>query len=111
VIHLTQTTRIFLSTRPIDFRKQIDGIVAHCNNELRHNPRSGALFVFMNRARTMLRVLHYDGSGYWLATKRLSQGHFPALPKAEQPLSAMASSRLMTIIKSNACEDIRYSVD
>jgi hypothetical protein len=37
---------------------------------------NAALFVFVNRPRTMLRILHYDGTGYWLATKRLSQSQW-----------------------------------
>ena len=111
MIHLTHSTRIFLATRPIDFRKQIDGVAAYCKNELQHNPRSGALFVFMNRARTMLRILHHDGSGYWLATKRLSQGHFPAFQNAGKPLTAIESARLMVLIKSTTCEAVQSSVN
>jgi transposase len=111
VIHLTHRTRIFLAANPIDFRKQIDGVVAYCKNELQNNPRNGALFVFVNRARTMLRILHFDGTGYWLATKRLSQGHFPAFPVAEHPLTAMESACLMSLIKSAACEAVQLPVD
>jgi transposase len=39
-------------------------------------PRSGTLFVFINRNKTMVRSLIYDGTGFWLMTKRLSKGRF-----------------------------------
>ena len=63
MIHLTEKTEIFLAINPVDFRKQIDGLVSLCRQHFDKNPRSGALYVFINRARTMIRVLHHDGSG------------------------------------------------
>ena len=82
MIQLHAQTRILLAIQPIDFRKGIDGFVAACQGVLESNPRDGQYFVFINRARTMVRLLHYDGNGYWLATKRLSKGHFPRWPNA-----------------------------
>ncbi len=111
MIHLTQTSRVFLATAPTDFRRQIDGLVAHCKHQLHHNPRDGALFVFINRARTMLRILHYDGSGYWLATKRLSKGRFPVSLGTESSLSAMEAAQMMSLIKSKGCEITRHRLD
>jgi hypothetical protein len=111
VIHLTQTTRIFLATAPVDFRRQIDGLVAYCKLQLHHDPRNGALFVFCNRGRNMLRILHYDGSGYWLATKRLSKGHFSISVGTSDSLSGIPAAQLMSLIKSNACEEALYRLD
>lgn len=105
MIHLTQQSKVFLAVNPIDFRKQIDGVVAYCTHQLKDNPRSGALFVFRNRTNTMLRILHYDGTGYWLATKRLSQGRYQGWPQTDQALSNVAASRLMRLIKSATCEE------
>ena len=74
MLHLTQETNIYLAVEPVDFRKQIDGLVSLCRSKLSFDSRSGQLFVFTNRARTMIRVLCYEENGYWLATKRLSRG-------------------------------------
>ena len=76
MIQLTPQSKILLATEPIDFRKGIDGIAAICSNEFKKDPSSGTLFVFINRARTQVRVLFYDGTGYWLMSKRLSQGRY-----------------------------------
>src|SRR4029453_9788573 len=56
--------------------KGIDGLAAVCRRVLGDNPLSGAVYVFRNRAGTALKILCYDGQGFWLCTKRLSQGCF-----------------------------------
>ena len=107
MIRLTAKTMIWMATQPVDFRKQIDGLVALSQHQLQQNPRSGALYVFINRPRTMIRILHYDGSGYWLATKRLSQGHYVNWPTVSSDLSEMEASLLMKLIRTgieNSCK-------
>jgi len=76
MLYLTADTKIYLASKPVDFRKQIDGLAAICEECLHQEPRSGNLFVFMNRVRTQIKVLCYEGNGYWLACKRLSRGRF-----------------------------------
>ncbi|MBL4868577.1 MAG: IS66 family insertion sequence element accessory protein TnpB [Pseudomonadales bacterium] len=107
MIHLTEKTEIFIATNPVDFRKQIDGLVSLCTEHLHKNTRNGALYVFINRANTMIRILHHDGSGYWLATKRLSQGRYQGWPKSKAPISSAAASRLRFLIKSNTCQSLK----
>lgn len=104
MIHLTQNATILVAVQPIDFRKQIDGVTSYCKHQLNDNPRNGAWFVFRNRNNTMIRLLHYDGSGYWLATKRLSQGRFQGWPAGDQACASLAAAELMRLIKSIACE-------
>ena len=76
MLQLTPQSRIFLATEPIDCRKGIDGLAAVCRQALGDNPLDGAVYVFRNRAGTTLKLLAYDGQGFWLCTKRLSQGRF-----------------------------------
>jgi transposase len=76
MLQLSHSMRIFVCKQFIDFRKGIDGMAAVCRNKLEADPLSGALFIFRNRSRTTLRILMYDGQGFWLCTKRLSQGKF-----------------------------------
>ena len=91
MLQLTPQSRIFVATQPVDFRKGIDGLAAVCRQALGDNPLEGAVYVFRNRAGTALKLLLYDGQGYWLMMKRLSQGHFtwwPTSADARVPLSA-----------------------
>jgi transposase len=53
-----------------------------CRDELKADPMTGALFVFRNRRATAMKVLVYDGQGFWLCQKRLSAGHFRWWPAA-----------------------------
>ena len=80
MLQLTPQSRIFLATQPVDFRKGIDGLGAVCRQRLGANPLEGAVYVFRNRSGTALKLLLYDGQGYWLMMKRLSQGRFTWWP-------------------------------
>ena len=67
MLQLTPQSRIFVATEPVDFRKGIDGLAAVCRQALGDNPLEGAVSVFRNRAGTALKLLLYDGQGYWLS--------------------------------------------
>ena len=56
-----------------------------CQEKLAEDPFSGCGFVFRSRRGTAIRLLSYDGQGYWLARKRLSQGRFAWWPEATGP--------------------------
>ena len=97
MIQLTATTPIRLAREPADFRLGIDGLVARCRG-LQQEPRSGTLYVFINRRATMIRILAYDHNGYVLMTKRLSQGRYGGWPRdgrAVGPLEAVELRRLL----------------
>jgi transposase len=81
MIQLTPQMRILLAVEPTDFRKGIDGLGRVCREALRADPLSGAVFVFRNRCAKALKVLVYDGQGFWLCQKRLSAGRFGWWPK------------------------------
>jgi len=82
MIQLTPQMRILLAVEPVDFRKGIDGLAACCRQALATDPLTGALVVFRNRSRRALKLLVYDGQGFWLCQKRLSQGRFVWWPEA-----------------------------
>ena len=98
MIQLTHQTRILLSIAPANFRSGIDGFVAICQNELLLDPRDHTVFVFINKARTMIRALSYDGSGYWLMTKRLSRGKFQGWPGGDSAVSDTTALQLRRIL-------------
>lgn len=76
MIQLTPHMRILLAVAPVDFRKGTDGLARLCREILRSDPLGGAMFCFRNRRGTTLRLLTYDGQGFWLCQKRLSTGKF-----------------------------------
>ena len=85
MLQLTPQRRIFLALPPVDCRKGSAGLAAVCRQMLGDNPLGGAVYVFRNRTGTTLKLLAYDGQGFWLCTKRLSQGRFHWWPTAATP--------------------------
>jgi transposase len=99
MIPLTTCTPILLATQPADFRKGIDGFIALCQQTLEQAPRSGVVFVFINRNKTMIRALHYDGTGFWLMTKRLSKGRFQGWPTQGALSHSVAAKQLIVLLR------------
>lgn len=84
MIQLTPHMRILLAVAPADFRNGTDGLARLCREVLDADPQGGAVFCFRNRRGTSVRLLTYDGQGFWLAQKRLSAGKFKWWPKSGQ---------------------------
>jgi transposase len=82
VIQVTAQTRILVAVEPPDFRCGIDGLAKVCRAQLRADPFGGAVFVFRNRRSTSVKLLAYDGQGFWLCQKRLSTGRFRFWPSS-----------------------------
>lgn len=80
MIQITPQRRILVAVEAVDGRKGIDSLAALCRQKLAADPFSGCVFVFRSRSATAIKVLVYDGQGFWLATKRLSKGCFPWWP-------------------------------
>ncbi len=81
MIQISPQMRILVAVDPVDFRKGIDGFAGICRRVLKSDPFSGYLFVFRNRRGTAVKILVYDGQGYWLCQKRLSSGRFHWWPE------------------------------
>lgn len=87
MIQITPQMRILVAVQTVDFRKGIDGLAALCRQVLASDPLSGILFVFCSRRRHAIKCLTYDGQGFWICQKRLSQGRFKAWPQADSGAS------------------------
>jgi transposase len=67
---------VMLACGSHDMRKSINGLAAIVEGSFKLDPCAGALFVFCNRGRNILKILEFDGDGYWLHLKRLEAGRF-----------------------------------
>ena len=70
------SVRIFVALEPVDMRKQYDGLWSAAQEQLQEDPKRGAVFCFINKDRTRLKLLYWDGTGVWVLAKRLEQGRF-----------------------------------
>ena len=76
MIQVTSQMEIWMAVEAVDFRRGIDGLARLCREVLKADPFSGYLFVFRNKRGTSIKVICYDGQGFWLCQKRLSRGRF-----------------------------------
>ena len=81
MIQITPQMRVLVAIEAVDGRKGIDSLAALCRDRLQADPFSGCLFVFRSRSAAAIKILVYDGQGFWLATKRLSKGRFRWWPE------------------------------
>jgi transposase len=96
VIQVTPQMRILLAVEPVDFRKGIDGL-AGIVRRLDLDPMSGYLFVFVSRSGTSIKIVSYDGQGFWLCQKRLSRGRFRWWPK-EGAMTRLAADEFQALL-------------
>jgi len=91
--------KIYVAVQAVDMRKSFNGLWAAVSEQLREDPKSGAVFCFINKERTRLKLLYWDGTGVWVLAKRLEQGRFswPA-PGEKKPKLALAPEALALLI-------------
>ncbi len=90
--------RILVALEPVDGRKGIDSLVQLCREKFAADPFSGCLFIFRSRRATSLRVLMYDGQGFWLAQKRLSKGRFVYWPSGSGPTRTLQAYQAQLLL-------------
>ena len=84
MIQLAPQFRILVAIEAVDGRKGIDALAQLCREKLAADPFSGCIFIFRTRRGTAIKLLTYDGQGFWVATKRLSKGRFRWWPAGKE---------------------------
>jgi transposase len=110
MIQLTQHMRILVAIEPADFRKGIDGLAAVCRNHLQLDPFTGTVFVFRNRRATAIKILVYDGQGFWLCQKRLSKGRFAYWPVNPAERAEDLEAQQLTVLLSGGNPAMAHGV-
>ena len=104
MLQITPQMKVLVAIEPVDFRKGIDGLTAVCKSALEQDPFAGTVFVFRNRRATAIKVLVYDGQGFWLCQKRLSEGRFRWWPTSNttsgSATKALASHQLSVLFSA-----------
>lgn len=76
MLSFTGALKVYLAMQPQDMRKNFNGLSALVSDHLSMDPYQGALYVFTNRTHTRIKILFWDGTGLWVASKRLEKGRF-----------------------------------
>jgi transposase len=98
MLQITPHHKILLAIAPIDFRKGIDSLVAVCKKYFACDPMNGTVFVFTNRRRISVKLLVYDGNGFWLCQKRFSSGKLKWWPATQEQALHLQVSELHVIL-------------
>jgi len=100
MIQVTPQMRILVAVEAADFRKGIDGLARVCQDALKQDPFAGAVFVFRNRRATAVKVLVYDGQGFWLCHKRLSRSRFRWWPVSKTAAARTLEAHQLHVLLS-----------
>lgn len=73
---LTHSVRVCLAVSPVDLRKSFDTLAVVVSEELKEDPMSRTVFVFLNKRGDRVKMLYWDGTGLWILAKRLERGKF-----------------------------------
>ena len=108
MIAVTPQMRVLVAVLPVDFRRGIDGLAQTVREQLTADPFSGCVFVFGNRNKTAVKLLVYDGQGYWLCHKRLSTGRFRHWPTSETSETgrALMAHELIVLLRAGDFEKV-----
>ena len=90
--------QVLVATRPVDFRKQTDGLAALVQQALAADPFCGAVYVFRSKRMDRVKLLWWDGSGICLMTKRLENGQF-RWPPIEDGMLRLTAAQLSALLE------------
>lgn len=111
---LSSSHRFLLYSQPCDMRKSFDALCGLVRSDLQRDPTSGEVFVFLNRSRTHLKLLHWEAGGLVLYYKRLEQGTF-APPVKTTPNAPISWAQLVLMVEGitvqKSSQKIRFVVD
>lgn len=104
MLQITAQHRLMIAVDAVDFRKGLDSLIALSRHVFNHNPFDGYLFAFRNRRGTSIKLLIYDGNGFWLCQKRFSSGKLAWWPHNEKQAQTLRAVELLIILQQGQPE-------
>lgn len=96
--NITIPTEIYVCTEPVDFRKSFNGLCGIVHTGFSMSTFDGALFVFYNKRRKSVKLLHWEGDGYSIYHKKLESGTFE-FPLNSEGCMELSSDKLHAILR------------
>lgn len=97
MLSVPSTMAIYLCSQPTDMRKGCDGLSGIVRGQFAADPLDGSLYLFVNRRRDRLKMLHFDGAGFWLYYRVLEAGTFEVLHSDEASIQIDATQLAMLL--------------
>ena len=111
MLQITPQHRLCIAVAPADFRCGIDGLSARCKKHLEQDPFDGCLFVFRNKRSTAVKLLNYDGNGFWLCQKRFSRGRLAWWPTDPAQASRIRAVDLLVMLQQGNPQTMKVPYD
>ena len=108
MLQLTSQQKLLLAVDHIDFRAGIDRLAALCKSKLEADPFSGMVFVFTNRKHSAVKILMYDGNGFYLCLKRFSKGKLAWWPTSNN-VSLQVQAEALQVLLSQGDPRFMYT--
>jgi transposase len=113
MLGLSANLRYFLCTQTIDMRNGFDGLAGIVRNSLGQDPVSGDVFIFINKRRSHIKMLYWDGDGFALYYKRLERGRY-TLSKSNSLSKELKRNELLMLLEGLSFKDFtrkkRYKI-
>jgi transposase len=108
MIHLPSSLRYYLYRLPCDMRKGPDKLCGLVREHMKKDPLSQAIFIFVSRSGSQIRLLHWEGDGFGLYSKRLQEGQFqlPAIHTRENSIT-LTSDEVMMMLRGIVLQTVR----
>jgi transposase len=100
MLNLSHGTKIYVYMPAADMRKGMDGLSGIIRSEFRADPTDGSMYVFINRRRDRMKILHFDGGGFWLYYRLLEAGTFEALQARDEAACLVIDSTQLAMLLS-----------
>ena len=92
------TVRVMVATKPVDFRKGMEGLAMLVREHMKADPFSGAVYVFRAKRADRIKLIFWDGTGLCLFAKRLEEGVF-RWPKIEDGVMRLSAAELSALLE------------
>ena len=111
MLQITPQHQLLIAIEPVDFRRGMDGLAAVCKQQLSHDPFEGALFIFRNKQGSAIKLLAYDGNGFWLCHKRFSSGRLKWWPQNQSQASQLRAVELLVMLQQGDPQGVNVPDD
>ena len=106
MLGFSSSLRYFVCCTPIDIRNGFDGLAGIVRDHLKKDPISGSVFVFLNKNRTHIKLLYWDGDGFALFYKRLERGRYRQ-PTDNSPSKELKREELLMLIEGLSFDEMK----
>ena len=107
MLGLSANLHYILCCQSVDLRNGFDGLAGIVRNYLRKIPVSGDVFIFLNKTRTQIKLLYWDGDGFALFYKRLERGRYDRCTTVNELSKEMKREELLMLLEGLTYGDMR----